>query len=214
MSTRQLARACPALLALFLLVGGASRAARAQEGDTARVPAVDREVSEAPSPSPPPPLLPPQPKPPRLRHWYGWQVIAGDLAGTLTLVVCASAVDSPACLSLYPAAGAFIHGIHNQSAGRVLGSIALHVVLPVLGGVIGAASADCREDEWLCGLAETGIGMLIGAGAATAIDAALSFEDIDPNPRERSVARRRGVRIAPAVTYVPGNATLGIRGSF
>jgi hypothetical protein len=83
----------------------------------------------------------------------------GDAAGTIGL-------------AMYVAGGPVVHLIHHHN-GRAVQSLALRVVLPLIGAAIGSAlgkgacSAECDNDSDIAGAA---FGVIGGAIAASAID--------------------------------------------
>ena len=140
------------------------------------------------------------------RVWYGWQILLVDVSafagaalsirtsGTLSTTLGVVGIGG------YLAGGAIVHAAHRRSGALVGGSIALRVVLPLLGGFVGAAagysgecgsgstnSGDGQSLSGLCGLAALGYAVLgagIGALTASIIDvAALSWSTAPEVPR-------------------------------
>ena len=160
---------------------------------------------------PPPsgPLAGPPSGPPA-RHWYGRELILGDLVGIAVIGV-GEASGGP----VGAAAGAVvavvgvpaIHGLHGN-AGRMLVSIALRQGLLLGGAYLGAHGA-CRgatNEDSPCGFQGAVRGALLGYLTAAVIDAAvLAYEPAQPAP---------GPTLAPTVSVAPGQIDLGIAGTF
>jgi hypothetical protein len=76
-----------------------------------------------------------------------------------------------------------VHFAHGRP-GAAVGSLGLHLGLPVIGAGIGLAAADCHNDheEGWCGVGEMGIGLLLGIVGATVLDTTLlAHERADEN---------------------------------
>jgi hypothetical protein len=135
-------------------------------------------------------------------------VIAGASASSGTVVM--------AGFGTYVFGAPTVHGIHRH-VGKAFGSFGLRVGLPIGGFFVGYAATkkDCSNDEStsdFCGLegvAGGALGMLVGMGAAIAIDSAvLAREDV---PKRAASAR---VELEPVLTLTPRFAGAGVRGSF
>ncbi len=95
-----------------------------------------------------------------LDRWYGWQTLLADTASFGAFLggsaIASAEEEKPGGdvawgqrLSVlgfvsYLAASPVIHGVHERSAGRVVGSVTLRVGLPLLGLVAGAALESCE----------------------------------------------------------------------
>ena len=154
-----------------------------------------------------------RPKP----RWYGWQTLVADGAALAALMVGASyaAKDSPLSgmgLGIYLLGAPTVHMVHDR-AGVGLASFGMRVAAPVVGAAIGVGMADCdssREDRGWCGMNEGAVGLLIGAGAAIAIDAAVLARK--PAPERRRIAT--APRLAPAIALTPERRALVLSGTF
>jgi hypothetical protein len=146
-------------------------------------------------------------------HWYGGQTLAVDGASVGLLLV-AAGTDAPVVAGIaafgYALGPPIVHFTHGRVAAG-FGSLALRVGLPLLGGSLGASAATCHAEEIYCGLAEAGVGILIGISAAITIDAAvLARETVtveEPAPMS-------ALRLVPVFEPHRGTAGLGVAGSF
>jgi hypothetical protein len=181
----------------LLLVTTAATPARAHE--------VDQETPVAP-------LIATQPDP--IETWYGWQTLLADGAGIAALAGCATLLENkagqPFCVAPFLLAGPAVHLAHDRPARAVI-SFALNAALPITGALIGAATADCGKDQFLCGLSETGLGLMVGLVAAMTIDAVISFDSEAAPPRP---VARRAPTLLPTVALTSGGAGLGLAGRF
>jgi hypothetical protein len=149
------------------------------------------------------------------RTWYGWQTLSVDGA-SLGLALVSSAIyssrgssnDASAALGLAAGLGfsfgsGIVHFVH-RNPGRGFASFGLRLGMPIAGAIVGAAvTSGC--DGYLCEKDGTGIGALIGAGGAVALDAALfAYDDRKPVPREAT--------LSPLFVLTPGRALLGVGG--
>jgi hypothetical protein len=177
------------------------------------------------------------------KSWYGWQIAIVD-AGSMGLWVVARQVSgggaAPSLLALTGTAGylvgsPIIHGFQGRSAGVVGGSVALRLLMPILGLVVGTAAgqpavARCEaqgssQSDALAGvalcpfeaLAYGVVGAGIGMVTASTIDVlALSWKPRRGPPEAPAGA---GVSIFPmfgSARDCEGHATttFGVRGSF
>jgi len=117
----------------------------------------------------------------------------------------------------YPLVGPVIH-LRHQRYGRALGSLAMRVGLPILGGAIGAGTADCSQDRFLCGLSEMGMGMVVGGVVASALDTSLlsgparaADEEAAPRPVRSAPPT---ATFAPTVAATSNLAYVGMSGRF
>jgi hypothetical protein len=188
--------------------------ARAQQGE----PEAEPPPVEAPPPAPPTPVEepavpdepdapvePPPPAVPEGRQWFGWQIMLVDLVTAGGGWEAATRLRAPWALATYIVAAPIVHGIHSDPGGFA-GSLALHLFAP-LAGVLAVASWShdgCNSDSGGC-LNNADKGLLVGALAATAIDAAL-LSWTDPPP-----AWRRSRYLAlPTISLDPKGGTLTV----
>jgi hypothetical protein len=150
------------------------------------------------------------------RRWYGWETLTADgvsLAAFLAGVSISSGSSSGngtgqalAWFGLlgYELAPGVVHFAH-RNPGRAFASFGMRLGLPLAGAFIGASLASgC--DANLCEAGGAGAGILIGMGAAVAIDAAVfAYDDATHSP-----ARRLG--FVPLVAVAPHQAWFGIGG--
>jgi hypothetical protein len=149
-------------------------------------------------------------QPPVEKHWYGWQVLAADAGGLLATVGCVSISGADACLIPFLIAAPSVHLAHSRPMSA-LASVGLRVALPIVGAAIAVQAANCSEDEWLCGLSEMGVGVMIGTVAASVLDLAL----LSTETRERpGVGPSRLSLLSPAVSAGPNGASFGLQGRF
>ena len=144
--------------------------------------------------------------------WYGWQILISDAASMAALGAAAGS-DSPMNAGLlllaiggYLVPPPIIHGMHDQG-GRSLLSVGMRLGLPVLGAAVaegassGCEGVDCSGDAAL-------VGLLLGAGAALALDVALANEAVKP------ARTTPGVALAPQLIISERETRFGITGSF
>ena len=146
-------------------------------------------------------------------------MLAADGTSLLVLPLTAAAVQSQALFGVavagYFLAPPFIHGAHGRW-GMFGASLALRVLAPVAGGLLGsAADGDCGGD--LCIPVGAVLGAAAGVLGAVAIDASLlSYETIEPDARYRAQQRKPGA-VAWSPSLVPrkeGGLTLGLGATF
>ena len=181
------------------------------------------EENAPPEPSAEPPAVTGGPR----RHereveteWYGWQTLIADGTSVLVLPIVAGFARSPTlgvvALGGYFLAPPFIHGAHGRW-GMFAASLGLRVVMPVVGGLLGAAveGGDCGGD--ICVPVGAALGVAVGALGAVALDASLlSYETVDADPRYRGRSRKPG-DLAWSPTIAPrkeGGFTLGLGATF
>lgn len=166
--------------------------------------------------------------PPRVAtesYWYGWQTLIVDGASIGTMAL-GGAAPPLALVGLggYLIGPAFVHGANGNSRGAAL-SIAMRASLPLLGGLIGYASAGrCTDTDpenkqffgpcFLHGFAEAGIGVLVGATTAIVIDTAAIARGDRPVERKTDDGRPRVTGVAPSYDPKTGAAGLGLGGTF
>src|SRR5207244_885943 len=92
-----------------------------------------------------------------------------------------------------------IHATHRGPARGAI-SLASRAVLPMIGGLLGVAGADCPEHSEtidFCGLDAFGMGLIAGAAAAVAVDAIWAFDSAEPPaPLTRGTAA-----LTPTLTF-------------
>lgn len=152
-------------------------------------------------------------------EWYGWQTLIADGTSVLILPIVAGVTQSPTLGGIavggYFLAPPIIHGAHGRWA-MFAASLGLRVVMPVVGGLLGAAAeGDCGGD--LCIPVGAAIGVAVGVLGAIALDASLlSYETVDADPRYRGRSRKPG-DLAWSPTIAPrkeGGFTLGLGATF
>jgi len=149
------------------------------------------------------------------RKWYGWQTLTADGASFAMLVVAArlnsggenrSGAQALAWFGLlgYELTPGMIHFVH-KNPGRGFASMGLRLGMPLAGAFLGASVASGCSG-FACQEGGAGVGILLGMGAAIAIDAAvLAYDDPKkPNPH--------GLALTPLVSVTPRQAWLGIGG--
>jgi hypothetical protein len=96
--------------------------------------------------------------------WYGWQILVVDASalGLTFLSTRASGAAGTASgvlgVGAYLAGGSIIHAVHRRPGAIVAGSVALRLVLPLLGAFVGAAAAHSAVSECESGRASSGDG--------------------------------------------------------
>ncbi len=108
--------------------------------------------------------------------------------------------------------GPIVHLSYGEPL-RALGSLGLHVGLPLLGGFVGAMSQrGCTEHDagWPCATVGVFVGGTLGMAAASVLDVVLAGERApsEASPVRPTVATLRGPDGAPV------GATLGVSGVF
>jgi hypothetical protein len=163
---------------------------------------------------------------------YRWQATATDAAAVTAAVAGFALEGKDRALGNVPSnammtigisgyfLGAPIVHVANKHYGRAAVSLALRVGLPILGGAIGARSADCTADQFLCGLEEMGKGMMIGGAAAVVVDNLLLYalpgDDAaaEPAPVAARPRSEAGLSLTPRLAAGPNAAMLGVGGQF
>jgi hypothetical protein len=133
--------------------------------------------------------------------WYGWQTLASDAAASGLFFAAAKSGDgnlddgagttlSLLSAAVYLAGAPTVHLLHHRSL-RALGSFGLRIALPVVGGMLGSATATCPPptgDYGNCGTGELVLGAGVGFVLAIALDAgALAWDE--PKRKEPSSAQ-------------------------
>ncbi len=162
----------------------------------------------------PPPVLDNAPNPAKERVGYGLHTLAVD-GLALGLVVMAVTTESSAFGTLaamsYVLGGPLVHNAHGQT-GKAFGSLGIRVGAPVVGAGIGMALDDCDSGDGGCSGAMGGaLGLILGFGAAIALDAAVLARKDAPAAPSKSVG---AVRWVPRVTIEPRRATVGVDAVF
>jgi hypothetical protein len=174
----------------------------------AAAPAV-RAGDELVSPTPPPEKS----RTPPDSDDFGWQVLVADLAGMGATIALANSTNSAASLFPYLFGAPIVHAAHGDVPGA-LGSLLLNAALPA-----GFAYAGYRLDAGRCGPDEDGcggvgalLGLLVGFGLATGLDAGvLAHPDRWTTPAPP--VPRFGV--SPSFAFNPdGRFSLGLTGRF
>jgi hypothetical protein len=137
--------------------------------------------------------------------WYGWQIALFDLP---VAVLRDQTFHGPA-LVYYASVPAFwfggpvIHGVHRHF-GRAGVSVALHIGLSILGGIVGCW-AGLRKTGPLadtCDESALRLGEAVGSLAATVLDAGLLA--YDEGHRDRKMAFAPAVSVSPSGDFVVG----------
>jgi hypothetical protein len=150
-------------------------------------------------------------------HWYGWQNLTVDAAAVVMFVGAGSSNSSTLGymgLGTYLAGSGIVH-LGHERVGAAIGSVLLRAATPIVGGMIGAATSSCHdnEDDEFCQFGAIAVGVLAGAVVAIVIDdAALANEEV-PTTGE-------GPRLLPTAGVVPSRdnrsftPTFGVAGVF
>jgi hypothetical protein len=206
----------------------ASGPARAQPGEEA-VPSVVSSPSPSPGSGPPPAPLPAPAA--TTRSWYGYQILAGDLAGT-ALLFFGGGNDGPAGpleigagITLLLADGAVIHLVHHHPV-KALVSAGLRLVAPLVGTGLGLILAPAPPPGYEnngppASLGYALLGLLVGSFAAIVTDTVVLAWDVEPVPTARPQATRASAPfvVAPALVVPPDRergpgAMVGVIGTF
>jgi len=163
------------------------------------------------------------------RRWYGGETLLSDVASLALVFGGLKAADgngiydsgTPAAANAlttlglvgYAAGAPALHLIHERPL-PALGSFGLRVGLPVLGGVLGSALAQCPppppQEYGSCGTGELVLGVSAGVLAAIVVDATvLGWKTEKPEPPA-------GPRVgfAPVISNDGKRAELHVYGSF
>lgn len=145
-------------------------------------------------------------------RWYGWQTLATDGLALGSGIVGAS-TDTGAlgtfALGTYLVGAPIVHLAHD-APGRAFGSLALRAGLPAAGLLAGC---QLDQDDGMFGcLGGAALGVVIGMGAAIAIDsAALAWTDAKTTPVD---AHPKGLALGPTFSVGKGAYGLGLGGVF
>ena len=140
---------------------------------------------------------------------YGWQIVLADLAGATAAIAATNATGAGGFLLAFPVAAPTVHALHGNGSAALM-SLGLHVAAPLAGAYVGYQidSANCGPDEWFCGIGGAGLGVLVGAVAATITDATVLAK------KERPIERGRSRMAVPTVAVAPGGGfMLGLTGA-
>jgi len=219
-------------VAALLLVASVTRAAGAADGAPASG-AIEDETTynAARGIGVAPPLAPPPAPDPGPAKWYGWQILASDLAS----VGCVVATKGDGCVLFYLLGGPAVHLAHARPGLAGL-SLAGRILLPAIGASIGRSTASCAapppppppEDHgdafvvpavpeiFPCGFGPTMVGAAVGLVVAMGVDAAIGFSNPagpDLNHALSAQRRRRSVMV-PQLAFGAQDVTLGLSGTF
>jgi hypothetical protein len=143
-------------------------------------------------------------------HWYGWEILATDVAAVVVPLVVDPHLDSdytlPAIAGLWAVGSPAVH-LFNGNPGRALISFGMRVVPPVAGFLIGTRSAECEGPGSgdFCGLREGLLGFAIGAAAAEVVDIAILPYRSDREPVHAHADDQIGWALLPTLS----NRTVG-----
>jgi len=127
-------------------------------------------------------------KPAEEKIWYGGQTLLVDALSCTTFVVGGVTGSGPIALlgvSSYILAPGGVHAFHHHG-GRAALSVLMRLSFPLVGGLIGLLSANCRprpgDGEWAgleCAAPYGAAGFGIGMAASMVVDASIAW---DPTP--------------------------------
>ena len=158
----------------------------------------------------------PEPESTRPSASYGGQIVLADLGALLVGGILSAASNSGVPLvATWTITSPCVHLAHNHP-GAAGASALLHLGLPVLGVVVGAAipcSNKGNDSEVPCGFANVLLGGTLGVVGATVIDAAVLARF--PEPPSNRVARADENAGMPQLSVGPRrNLSLAWRGRF
>lgn len=159
-------------------------------------------------------------------QWYGSETLAVDGAALGAVLVGGAFVAGGAAPGGLLALGGFVtyfvgapvvHLTHVR-VGAAFGSAGLRVGVPLVGGAVGTAFANCSDSDdgghggepYGCGFGEFIAGMAVGAVGAMVLDSALLAHESAPKPRPGDVAwtliptadpKQRSAGIAVTASY-------------
>jgi hypothetical protein len=151
--------------------------------------------------------------------WYGWRVMAVDLAAVGAFIAADKTSSVPLAggsILAYGIVSPVMHAPH--SVPRMLGSLALRIGLPLLGAAAtfhpscGGNHSD--PGDGTCN--DGGNGAMVGAAAAMILDDLFAFDDVAPAPAPSSVPRPATSvsSLTPTITINHGVSGLGLAGTF
>jgi hypothetical protein len=137
--------------------------------------------------------------------WYGWQILAVD-AAALTIGGVGHEHDALVygAVGTYFAGAPLVHYAHDRP-WHAAGSVAMRATFPLIGMMI-TASGESHDVSGLSVL----LGLVVGVGAAMAIDAgpmSLTFE-------EKPVTPATGLRVMPSIAATKAFTGVGLIGTF
>ena len=136
-------------------------------------------------------------------RWYGWQTLMVDGAAIL--------IASDVSVPIYVLGGPIVHWSHGN-VGRGFGSLGLRVGAPLLLAAAFVGGCDGNGDVGCLGLGAL-MGLLLGAGAAIAIDAAAIARDTVEV--EDDVSFSLGpARVTPTVSITDSQGRVMLVGTF
>ena len=152
---------------------------------------------------------------PPVASYRAQTVLADALAGAVMFAAYNSHDDARAQalaklgISAYVLGGPIVHLSKNRGK-RALASIAMRIGLPILGGILGDGMTADNCEYYSCGndapSDEQMFGVLVGAVAASTIDALYLAKGDPPAPAHAA--------LAPTARLTQGGVALGVRGSF
>jgi hypothetical protein len=112
-----------------------------------------------------------------IRQWYGYQIMAADLASAGLAIFGSQAAVGEIGLLVGPSV---IHGIHGRT-GLAITSPVLRVLLPVAGALIGASATPCSntQDDSSCAMGGAILGGGIGLLTAMILDWSLAWQTVE-----------------------------------
>lgn len=146
--------------------------------------------------------------------WYGYQTLLADSVAVSVGVASyygESVAGAIVAGLLYAAGAPILHGIRGNALRSGV-DVALRLGGPVVCGVVGIAAGAIvgNPDPRTSGVAVGGsVGLVLGGLVAIAADAAL----LARQPHEPPKPPKPG-RVTPAITPVPGGASVGFGGVF
>ncbi|HEX2660401.1 MAG TPA: hypothetical protein VHU40_19105 [Polyangia bacterium] len=156
---------------------------------------------------------------------YTGQILMADGASVATLVA-AGLIDSAGSADIFVngltmvggvglmMGGSIVHVTHGNG-GRAAASLGLRLGLTVVGAAVGAGVANCKPNEFLCGIGETAVGSLLGLATAITIDAAVLARLRDTDERVTTPPQKRSsVALSPTLVATPTLAFAGLGGQF
>ena len=146
---------------------------------------------------------------------FGGQILLADLLALGAGIGLSGASESPyPMLALWSLTAPGVHAAHGDGMGA-LGSLALHVLAPIAGAYIGYQIdiTDCSSGDLFCGLGGAGLGLLVGAIAATTVDATV-LSTMPRDHRSTAAAHPNRFLAMPTVAVDPtgGAVMLGLAG--
>lgn len=150
-------------------------------------------------------------RPERQREYYGWQVIAADVASLLVgLAMPDGGHGAIIGVTGYALGGPVIHALHGNN-GTAVASLGLRLGLPLAGGLMGGVVYDYEhEEEDFDVLEYLAVGVVLGTATAALVDwAVLGWTDEHaPRPAEPKYV------LVPQVAVGENGMSLGVLGRF